>query len=68
MVVVVAWSLGAGLLNRYGHGCIGRYICSCWWCCGCCGCGGWISAKLLMVVVVSEGKVVGGVMVVVVVG
>ena len=41
---------------------------SCWWCCGCCGCGGWISAKLLMVVVVWEGKVVGGVMVVVVVG
>ena len=26
VVVVVAWSLGAGLLNRYGHGCIGRYI------------------------------------------
>ena len=24
--MVVAWSLGAGLLNRYGHGCIGRYI------------------------------------------
>ena len=26
VVVLVAWSLGAGLLNRYGHGCVGRYI------------------------------------------
>ena len=26
VVVLVAWSLGAGLLNKYGHGCIGRYI------------------------------------------
>ena len=26
VVVVLACCLGAGLLNRYGHGCIGRYI------------------------------------------
>ena len=51
VVVVLACCLGAGLLNRYGHGCVGRFCC--WWCCGCCGCGGWISAKLVMVVVVA---------------